>query len=402
MVTDLQRLVDTLARRTSRPIVLEDRRQRMIAYSAHGEPVDRVRSGSILRRRTTPEVVAYLRRFEIATATTPVRTPGNDALGLLPRLCVPLRHQDLLLGFLWFVDADGSMGADELAAVDELRDHFALALYRENLAGELAGHRDVEAVHELLTAEQDVQVRAAEEVIATGRFPQDHGVVVLVVQPVLPEGQASDEPLRVAIEQALLEVRRSTGPRSALHLVRFDHGLLLVASHLGGPVDRAAASVRAELERACHGLGVQRVVVGIGGEQASLAGARRSYDEARQAAQVAINLPAVGPIADWSRLGVYRALSHLSAAHVEPASLHPGLEHLLTDPSLAELAETLETYLDLAGSAQATAQALLLHRTSLYHRLGRIEELCGADLKDGEQRLALHLALKLARLAPPP
>lgn len=62
------------------------------------------------------------------------------------------------------------------------------------------------------------------------------------------------------------------------------------------------------------------------------------------------------------------------------------------------LARTLETYLDLAGNAQATAKALRLHRATLYYRLQRIEELARADLKDGNDRLMLHLGLKLARL----
>ena len=37
-------------------------------------------------------------------------------------------------------------------------------------------------------------------------------------------------------------------------------------------------------------------------------------------------------------------------------------------------------------------------RTSLYYRLQRIERLAGTDLKDGNERLSLHLALKLAHL----
>jgi hypothetical protein len=37
----------------------------------------------------------------------------------------------------------------------------------------------------------------------------------------------------------------------------------------------------------------------------------------------------------------------------------------------------------------------------LYYRLQRVEQLAGTDLKDGHERLCLHLALKLARLSPP-
>jgi hypothetical protein len=400
LVDDLQGLVDALARRTGRPIVLEDRRQRMIVYSEHGDPVDRVRSESILSRRTTPEVIAWFRTFGIADATAPVHTPADAALGLLPRVCVPIRHQDLLLGFLWFVDADGSLGADELAAVDEVHDRFALALYRENLAGELASNRDAESVRNLLTGEPEVQVQVAQEVLATGQFPQGRAIVTLVARPVLRGGPEADELLRVAIEQALVEVRRQLGPRLALHLVRFDHGVLVMVGDAGPPATDIARSLHEALVRACHGLDeVDRIVVGVGSTHASLADTRRSYEDARQAADVAIHLPAVGPIADWSRLGIYRALSHLSAENLEAASIHPGLERLLEDAEATDLVDTLETYLDLAGSAQRCAEALSLHRTSLYHRLSRIEQLCGTDLKDGGERLALHLGLKLARLA---
>lgn len=81
------------------------------------------------------------------------------------------------------------------------------------------------------------------------------------------------------------------------------------------------------------------------------------------------------------------------------ASVHPGLEALLGQPEAALLLQTLETYLELAGSARATAAALHLHRTSLYYRLQRVELLAGTDLKDGTERLALHLALRVARAA---
>jgi DNA-binding PucR family transcriptional regulator len=60
------------------------------------------------------------------------------------------------------------------------------------------------------------------------------------------------------------------------------------------------------------------------------------------------------------------------------------------------LTETATVYLDLAGNAARTAAALRIHRQTLYHRLGRIAELTGLDLADGQDRLTLHLALTLA------
>ena len=63
-----------------------------------------------------------------------------------------------------------------------------------------------------------------------------------------------------------------------------------------------------------------------------------------------------------------------------------------------ELVETLEAYLDRAGDARAAAAALFIHRTTLYHRLRRIERIAGVDLRDGDDRLLLHMALRIRRL----
>ena len=146
---------------------------------------------------------------------------------------------------------------------------------------------------------------------------------------------------------------------------------------------------------------VSAVVVGVGRPRAELSEARTSYDEAALAARVAMQLPAVGPVASWSQLGIYRVLSQLTGEEMRNASVHPGLEKLLGDPANQPLLETLETYLDLAGNANATAARMNLHRTSLYYRLHRVERLADTDLKNGNERLSLHLALKLARLTGP-
>ena len=60
--------------------------------------------------------------------------------------------------------------------------------------------------------------------------------------------------------------------------------------------------------------------------------------------------------------------------------------------------QTLEAYLDNGCDTKLTAEALFLHRASLYYRLQRIEAITSTSLKSGADRLALHSGLKLARL----
>ena len=95
---------------------------------------------------------------------------------------------------------------------------------------------------------------------------------------------------------------------------------------------------------------------------------------------------------------MYQVVAELVDASSPPRVVHPGLRALIGDPDMLPLLETLETYLDVAGNAQAAAEALNLHRGSLYHRLQRIEQLAGTSLKDGIERLSLHIELKIARL----
>jgi DNA-binding PucR family transcriptional regulator len=59
---------------------------------------------------------------------------------------------------------------------------------------------------------------------------------------------------------------------------------------------------------------------------------------------------------------------------------------------------TLACYLDHESSATAAAGALGVHRNTVLQRLDRIRVLLDADLSDVDQRLALHLAVRLVRL----
>ncbi|WP_336213369.1 PucR family transcriptional regulator [Nonomuraea sp. LPB2021202275-12-8] len=373
-MADLQRIVDELAARLDRPLLLEDRLQRVVAYSEQNGAMDDIRRDSILLRHTTPEVRQWLRAAGVHDSPGPLRTPGAPHLGLLPRVCIPVRHDAGLLGFLWFIDAGPAMSGAQVDEAAAAVPALALGLFHESLATGLASHRELEAVTGLLLGEQD----AARQLIEAGAFPQAQPVTVLVARPLSAE---PDEAQRLALEQGLLALRRRLSGHYPLHLVRYDHAALLVAGTPVSPDDlHAAMSVP--------------LVVGIGRSRPALAEAAGSYAEARHAAEVAARVPDLGRSVPWERLGVYRMLTHLP-----DHELHPGLEQLLTEEQHLPLLETLETYLDLAGSAVATSRALRLHRTSLYYRLQRVEELAGTDLKDGGERLALHLSLKLARLS---
>jgi hypothetical protein len=385
----VQEIVDRLATRVGRPVVLEDRYLRLVAFSAHDEPVDDVRESSILQRHASTEVSRWLGGLGIRRAQRPMRVPGNPNLHMLPRICVPIRHKEILLGYLFFVDADESMTPSDLEWCVREAAELGAQLHLDSVAGLLSSARMAETVRMLLT-DSPIAAVAARDLEDDG-LDAAEGVVVAVLQATGDGGEAE------ILAEALMGSPRLYRRDGALYLARKDHCVLVMVApsddhpRLQAQLDSMRAVALAELPKI-------ELVVGVGGHRPALVDAVHSYHEARMAAMAGAALPGVGETVHWSQLGVYQVAATLADRGEVPAVPHDGLRRLLDLPEALPLLETLETYLDAAGNAQLTAELLHLHRTSLYYRLQRVEQLARTDLKDGVERLALHLSLKVARM----
>lgn len=397
-VSELQRIADSLGGQLERAVAIEDTRMRLQAHNAHRGQVDDMRIVSILERQPPPEGVAWVRSFPIETAQEPIRLPANDELDILPRLCAPIRCQGLLLGYLWIIDPDESLTEDDVAVVEAAAKEAGIVLYRERLLHELERAQERELFRDLLVDEETVRQQAARALLDRDVFAASEGVAVAVVR--LPDGSGGGEDVRLALEQALEEVRRSLPPRRVLTLVRPDHSVLLVDANDVGVKARGVWPLAARLrectiQRVGQDLQVWAGVGGIG----DLEHAEQSYRQARLAARVASLVPQFAGVADWGELGIYRILAQLPPEELNEQALHPGLLRLFAADPDGVLVQTLECYLDNGCDTSATAAALIVHRSSLHYRLNRIQQLGEVELRDGEDRLGLHLGLKMARLA---
>ena len=385
-------IVDSLAADIRRDVAIDDRQIRWIVHSPHyGEP-DAARLQSILERRVSDEAAEWAFSFGIERAEGPVRLPANEQIGARPRLCIPLRSHDVLLGFLFIVDPDESLSDEQIEQAEAAAGDAAGVLYRERRLRELERGRERWLLMHLL--DDDTEGDEAARALVDEGFLDARRVALLVARA--EPGEQEREQVELAIGAALDRLRRDVPGRRGVALRRPDHGVFLVAID-----DSTTSSPRALAERLLaladeEGL-ASRARVGVGAPY-DLAAARRSYREACDAVAVAERVERFGRIATWDALGAYRTLARFPLDAADEA-LHPGLVAMLRDPAHAPLVDTLETYLDLAGDAKATAEALHLHRATLYYRLNRIEEVTGARLKTGEDRLALHLGLRLARLS---
>ncbi|RMG78361.1 MAG: PucR family transcriptional regulator, partial [Chloroflexi bacterium] len=77
-------------------------------------------------------------------------------------------------------------------------------------------------------------------------------------------------------------------------------------------------------------------------------------------------------------------------------TIGPLAEH--DDRKQGDLIRTLNGFFEANGNLAKAAQDLDVHRNTLVYRLERISELTDMDLNDADNRLMLHLALKIQRV----
>jgi hypothetical protein len=396
MLEELQLIAESLASRLRRSVAIDDSRFRLLVHTSHrAETVDRHRVESIMQKAVGEDIAEWSLGHGIAAATAPVHVPANEELGFIPRVCVPVRCQGILLAYLWLLDADGSVTDADLGQVVESAKAAGEVLYRDRLLGDRRRDDERELLHDLLATDAHVREDAARRLVAGDLLPEGAEAAVLELRV---ENDAGAE---VAIDVAFQRVARRLSPLRGLWAgCGGAGGLLLVAGRR--PLTPARLRAIAEdlhAEIAAAAVGADATAgVGIGSIVASTELARESRDHARDALLVAARVPGLGAVVAWSSLGIYRLLVRLPPDRFGADAVPDGLRRLLEADHSGVLGETLEVYLDEAGRAAATIERLRIHRTSLYHRLGRIEEVTGMRLSDGGDRLALHLGIKLARL----
>lgn len=392
MQQELQAMAQSLATRLGCAVAIDDPQMRLLAHTPHDGPVDEARLDSILRLQAPPEVTAWALGFGIADAPGAVRLPSHEALGVLARVVAPIRCQGLLLGYVWLIDENERLTEDDLRVVEQTAESAGLVLLRDQLLGDLERGRRRELLRDLLSDDEAVRRAAADALVAGEHLLGKEPVRCAVVRT---EGEESTT---VVVEEALSRAARHFAGKHVAWLARADHGVLLASTAKGslppGELRRLVETLRADIA----GRTGAPVLAGLGAP-APLVAARESYDQARRAIQVAGLVSGYGPTASWEDLGVYSLLVHLPLEQLTSEALHPGLRRLLEQDTSGALVKTLEVYLDHAADVRSTVAALSIHRTSLYYRLTRIEELTGLRLSDGGERLAVHLGLKLARLS---
>lgn len=393
----LQYLVDVLSQRLGRSVVLDDPEINLVVASRHYGDADDQRTRALLQRDVGDAAAGHILRQGVAQWTVPGHIPPRDDLGMKGRLCHAVRRQGQLLGFLLAIDEDRSMTEREIEEVVRAGHEIGALLLGEKLDQDRERQELESAVLDLVSSEptrREAGGRALERLGVLRRAC--HVTVTVTVTGLEFDGGLGDPRTAeavLALRVATAGVARSR-PGSAAAAVVGVRGILLqtwdsrpTAVHLR----EQATEWRDAVVRV---LGSGPVpTAGVGRVQAGMEEAHRAYGEALIALRAASRVPGLGGVALAEDLGPLDVVLRVPDADLTPALVPDALLRLCEGDPHGRLLETLRSYLDCAGSSSATAEALHIHRTSLYYRLERIEKITGLSLADGRHRLLLHLGL---------
>ncbi|MET7689839.1 helix-turn-helix domain-containing protein [Streptomyces sp. NPDC005483] len=223
---DYQELVDEISELLGVPATLENRDFELIAFGAYDSEgdldpsaLDPVRTRSILTRRSTAAVRTWFEGFGITRASGPVRIPPTPEAGVYRgRICLPVRHRGVVLGYVWLLDSDPGPTDRQLDAAMRVTARIGALLADEAQHGADLS-RELRAV---LTAEPGWQADMAVATLRTALGSRGDGPYAVVCVAPWPSTDPDDAPSARTVPHAtaLCTVPWGTSAQSLAVLVR--------------------------------------------------------------------------------------------------------------------------------------------------------------------------------------
>jgi sugar diacid utilization regulator len=386
MSGDLLALADATAKVAGGPVLIEDMRGRVLAFSQDGQEVDPAREVTILRRRVPDEWMRELHRSGVYTRLVERDDVIEvDMFDAQPRRAIAIRAGSQVLGVIWLAGDAATLSPQADEGLREAGQIAALHLMRRQVLDDLDRRVRGGMLRMLLRGDGP-----AEALLSRLRFaPVGRLLVVAVEADARPTPPGLDERVVNLVVEHLLAYRWR-----AAATVLDGRVYALIGDREGDDHEGLRRTVEDCLTRCRQTLG-ERLRAGIGeavGSAADVAVARRRADQSLDLGDTSQNVVAFAEI-------------HSKAVLADMETFFARQSIVLT-PTVAQLVEsdrergteyvsTLRAYLGALGDAVTAAGRLHIHVNTLRYRIRRIVELIGIDLADPDARLALELQLRV-------
>jgi PucR-like helix-turn-helix protein len=395
----IQQVIDELGARLQRSVVVADPNVKLLYATRHYGDEDEVRRRAVLQRDAGEEAIGYVLSQGVANWRTSGIIPANGQLALHARVCAPVRWRGALLGLLMVVDREGTLTTAELSMITKAAADLATLMLEEHPAEVDHKARVLSDALDDLVATEPALRRAAVRTLTTslGDHADRHVRMVRLAAIQGPE-PTSPGHISAGFEHALASGGSRPFAWTLVSSVHEQSALVLITSRTEIR-DETITGYAGELVARVHAVAAGRFtcVAAVGGAGVGLEKARASNRQAELAAIAGRSLPA-RTVVRFADLGELAILLQLPLPQFDEDCLPDEVQRLLAYDKDGRTVETVRAFLDHAGSAPDTADALHVHRTTLYYRLERLREATDLDLDDGRTRLTVHLGLRLHEL----
>jgi purine catabolism regulator len=391
----MEAITGYLSRQLGRSVFVEDRLFGLLALSTHDQ-VHEPYFDELLQHKGTPvqQVQAWesdgtLRRVRGDQRTAQVVVNGKT------RTIHPVVMEGDVLGYFSVL----SDGADEPLPEDLLEAGlFAVAIELLKLRGASDSDQRMrrDFFRDLLLASSPTHLEAIRRRANYLGYALDTAYWVMQIEFVDgadEEGVTHEDAARL---MGLLSAQLSF--RQALVVQQAQGATVLYPIKEGQPqfekLQHLALAIRQKLLAAWPGRSFN---IGVSEPSAGLLGIPRAFTAAGHALKIGQSLQGSCQVSFFKDLGIYRMLLLFSQNQDPQAFCCEPLQRLIdyNQQTDKELVKTIEAFLDCNGNLTETSAKLFIHRNTLKYRLERIRDITQIDLDDAQNRLMLHLGLKM-------
>ncbi len=394
---DLFALANSAAATMEGPVLINDERMEVIAFSSLGYQIDELRQRSILQRRPPKDVLAWCWTTgllpRVRQSLRPLRVvPPDGAL----RLVSAIRGGTDVLGYIWVIEGDREFDQHSEDLLAEIARVAAVQLVRARVSEDLERRLRSDLMRSALSG------RGNPEAIAARLGVQGVGARLVSFAPDHADpADAPDDQVAMRLVEDLVALRveashhrgavtSSNGTIYALFPAVEDQPSRTIVDLAKEIVGQAARQLTIELRAA-----VSREIAGL----AQVTEAKRDIDrlmhlplldEARRVISFEDSI-AEAVMAEFTELILARPqLLQGGVAGMAVSDRDRGTEYLAS----------LRAYFDACGDVTGAARTLYVHRNTLRYRLTRMRDAFGVDVEDPTQRLVAELQLAVFNAHP--
>lgn len=382
------------------PVLVEDRQFNLLAAANPGPSCEVF--DAIVSAGGTP--IEALKTFEESGVMRGLR---SDRAGLylqggavhpIGRHIHPVAIGDEIHGYISILEVDGQLADDVVSRLATASTAIAVEFLKQGGVAESEQKMRRDFFRDLLFANYSMSQETLHRRATYLGYALSSSYWALVVEF---DAVPSEDALSEQLKQLVGTLNSLLSFRQALVVSESQGATILYPVKEGQPsldkLKQLAETIRQKVNQTSPGWTVS---IGIGQLYNDLLSIPKSYREAGHAVKIGRALKGPSQVHGFADLGIYRMLLQFASSRNPSEFFCDALERLLEYDQQAdkELVKTLAAFLECNGNLTETSERLYIHRNTLKYRLERIRDITQIDLDDSENRLILHLGLKMHQI----